>query len=116
MSHPVEALRALRGLLAEGGSVVVADERTAERFAPDAGDVERLYYGFSVLHCLPVGMVGRRPGGHRHGHARRTPCAQYADAAGFARCRGAADRERLLAVLPAPAVGPPAFGGRGVRQ
>jgi hypothetical protein len=43
--------------------VLVADERTAERFALDAGDVERLYYRFSVLHCLPVGRVGEDAAG-----------------------------------------------------
>ena len=63
MSYPVDVLRAARGLLADGGRVLVADERTAERFALDAGDVERLYYGFSVLHCLPVGMVGENAAG-----------------------------------------------------
>ncbi len=63
MSYPVEVLRTLRGLLAEGGSVIVGDERTAERFSLDAGPIERLYYGFSVLHCLPVGMVGDNPAG-----------------------------------------------------
>jgi cyclopropane fatty-acyl-phospholipid synthase-like methyltransferase len=63
MSQPVAALRAARGMLADGGCVLIADERTAERFALDAGDVERLYYGFSVLHCLPGGMVGDDPAG-----------------------------------------------------
>ena len=43
--------------------MLVADEKTAERFTLDAGDVERLYYGFSVLHCLPVGMVGEDAAG-----------------------------------------------------
>jgi SAM-dependent methyltransferase len=63
MSHPVEVLRTACGLLSDGGRVLVGDERTAERFALDAGDVERLYFGFSVLHCLPVGMVGENPAG-----------------------------------------------------
>lgn len=26
-------------------------------------DLERFYYGFSVLHCLPVGMVGEGAAG-----------------------------------------------------
>jgi SAM-dependent methyltransferase len=63
MSYPVDVLRALRGMLVDGGCVLVADERTAERFTPDAGDTERLHYGFSVLHCLPVGMVGENAAG-----------------------------------------------------
>jgi hypothetical protein len=78
-------LRALRGLLADGGRVLIGDERTAERFALDAGDVERLYYGFSVLHCLPVGMVGEDPAGT--GTVMRADTVRaYAAEAGFAGC------------------------------
>jgi len=54
MAHPVDVLTSARMLLSPGGSMLVADERTAEHFAVDAGDVERLNYGMSVLHCLPV--------------------------------------------------------------
>jgi hypothetical protein len=65
--------------------VLVADERTAERFAPDAGDVERLYYGFSVLHCLPVGMVGDNAAGT--GTVMREATVRgYVEQAGFAHC------------------------------
>jgi SAM-dependent methyltransferase len=84
MSRPVEALVAARGLLAAGGSVIVGDERTADRFSLDAGDVERLYYGFSVLHCLPVGMVGDDPAGT--GTVMRPDTVRrYAEEAGFTR-------------------------------
>lgn len=55
MAHPVEALRTARGLLREGGLVLVADERVAERFDAPGDEIERLNYGFSVLHCLAVG-------------------------------------------------------------
>ena len=58
MSYPVDVLRAARGMLAEGGVVLVGDERTAESFGAPGDDLERMYYGFSILHCLPVGMVG----------------------------------------------------------
>ena len=57
MNHPVEALRAARASLTEGGSVVIADERVAERFSPPGDDIERLNYGFSILHCLAVGLL-----------------------------------------------------------
>jgi 2-polyprenyl-3-methyl-5-hydroxy-6-metoxy-1,4-benzoquinol methylase len=83
MSYPVDVLRTARTLLADGGRVLVADERTAERFALDAGDVERLYYGFSVLHCLPVGMVGENAAGTGT-VMREETVRDYAQQAGFA--------------------------------
>jgi SAM-dependent methyltransferase len=82
MSYPVDVLRAARGLLSDGGCAFVADENTAERFSLDAGEIERLYYGFSVLHCLAVGMIGEHAAGTgtvmRAGTVRR-----YATDAGF---------------------------------
>jgi SAM-dependent methyltransferase len=85
MSYPVDVLRTARELLSDGGRVLVADERTAESFALDAGDVERLYYGFSVLHCLPVGMVGENAAGT--GTVMRADTVRgYAEQAGFADC------------------------------
>jgi 2-polyprenyl-3-methyl-5-hydroxy-6-metoxy-1,4-benzoquinol methylase len=57
MSQPVEVLRALRRALGPGGAVLVADEKVAEHFHAPAGDMERLMYGWSVVHCLPVSMA-----------------------------------------------------------
>jgi SAM-dependent methyltransferase len=85
MSYPVDVLRALRSLLSDGGRVLVGDEKTAARFALDAGDVERLYYGFSVLHCLPVGMVGENAAG-TGAVMREDTVRGYAEQAGFADC------------------------------
>ena len=82
MGRPVEVLQAMRLLLAEGGSVIVGDERTADRFSLDAGEIERMYYGFSVMHCLPVGMVGEDPAGTGT-VMRRDTVAGYAAEAGF---------------------------------
>jgi len=83
MARPVDALRAARALLAEGGSVLVGDERAGEHFtAPAADPLDRLLYGFSVLHCLPVGRVDQpsaATGTVMRPHALR----QYAQAAGF---------------------------------
>ena len=85
MSHPVAALAAAHGLLADGGRVLVADERTAERFSVNAGERERLRYGFSVIHCLPVGMVG--DGAVGTGTLMRPDTlARYARDAGFSSC------------------------------
>lgn len=84
LSYPVEVLRAARGLLADGGVVLVGDERTAESFAAPADDLERLYYGFSILHCLPVGMVGDGAAGTGT-VMRPTTVDAYARDAGFSR-------------------------------
>jgi SAM-dependent methyltransferase len=57
MNHPVEALRVVRNSLTQEGSVVIADERVAERFTAPGDEIERFNYGWSVLHCLPVGLL-----------------------------------------------------------
>lgn len=82
MSYPVAVLGACRGLLADGGSVVIGDERVADSFSAPGDDIERFYYGFSVLHCLPVGMVGEGAAGT--GTVMRADTVQrYAEEAGF---------------------------------
>ena len=63
MSRPVEALRAMRSMVGKGGVAIVVDERVGERFAAPSDEVERLMYGFSILHCLPVGMAERPSAG-----------------------------------------------------
>jgi SAM-dependent methyltransferase len=83
MARPVEALRAARGLLAEGGSVIVGDEKVAEAFSVPGDELERLNYGFSVLHCLAVGREDE------HSAATGTvirphTVREYASEAGFA--------------------------------
>ncbi len=79
MSRPVEALRAMRAMVGEGGAAIVVDERVGERFAAPNDEIERLMYGFSILHCLPVGMAERPSAG------TGTVCAPrpYATEAGF---------------------------------
>jgi SAM-dependent methyltransferase len=53
LARPVEALVAIRAALAPGGSLVVADERVADSFEAPGDEIERMMYGWSVLHCLP---------------------------------------------------------------
>jgi ubiquinone/menaquinone biosynthesis C-methylase UbiE len=82
MSYPVDVLGACRRLLAEGGSIVVADERVADSFTAPADDLERFYYGFSVMHCLPVGMIGEDAAGT--GTVMRSETVRrYGEEAGF---------------------------------
>ena len=82
MSYPVDVLRSARGLLADGGLVFIGDERTEDTFTAPAGEVERLYYGFSVFHCLPVGMVGEGAAGTGT-VIRADTVRRYAEEAGF---------------------------------
>jgi 2-polyprenyl-3-methyl-5-hydroxy-6-metoxy-1,4-benzoquinol methylase len=85
MSYPVDVLRAARGLLGEGGVMFIGDERTEDAFTAPASEVERLYYGFSVFHCLPVGMVGKGAAGTGT-VIRADTVRRYADEAGFSGC------------------------------
>jgi len=82
MSYPVDVLGACRRMLAAGGSVVIGDERVADSFTAPGDEMERLYYGFSILHCLPVGMVGKGAAGT--GTVMRSDTVRsYAQEAGF---------------------------------
>jgi SAM-dependent methyltransferase len=82
MNHPVQVLRAVRNMVAEAGSVLVADERVAERFTAPGDELERFSYGWSVLHCLAVGMLDEDSAGT--GTAIRAETVRaYATEAGF---------------------------------
>ncbi|MGH3670847.1 MAG: class I SAM-dependent methyltransferase [Pseudonocardiaceae bacterium] len=54
IGDPVGALRQARSALVPGAPLLVADERVAESFVAPGDEVERLNYGWSVLHCLPA--------------------------------------------------------------
>lgn len=54
MAHPVAALEAARDALASDGVVVIADELVADEFHAPGDDLERMMYGWSISHCLPV--------------------------------------------------------------
>ena len=84
MSRPVEALRAARSLLDDGGSVLVADELVGEEFAVPAGDRERDAYGWSVVSCLPDAM-GDPETAATGAVMRPATLRTYASEAGFSR-------------------------------
>jgi SAM-dependent methyltransferase len=86
MARPVEALRALRILLADGASLVVADEKVAEAFAAPGDEVERLNYGFSWWHCLPASRT-ETPSAAAGTCLRPVTVREWAGAAGFADVR-----------------------------
>jgi SAM-dependent methyltransferase len=57
LARPVEVLRAVRNTLAENGTVIVVDEKVADGFTAPGDELERLFYSFSVLFCLPNGLA-----------------------------------------------------------
>jgi hypothetical protein len=83
MSRPVEALVAARESLAPGSSVLVVDERVAERFAAPGDQVERVMYGWSVVHCLPVALA-EQPSAALGTVLREDTVRALAEEAGFA--------------------------------
>jgi 2-polyprenyl-3-methyl-5-hydroxy-6-metoxy-1,4-benzoquinol methylase len=82
MSRPVEVLRTVREVLAPDGTVLVADEKVAESFTAPGDEIERLMYGWSVLHCLPVGMA-EQPSAATGTVMRSETMRGYATEAGF---------------------------------
>jgi 2-polyprenyl-3-methyl-5-hydroxy-6-metoxy-1,4-benzoquinol methylase len=81
---PVGVLSTMRGLCADDGAVLVADERVADEFTAPGDEMERFMYAASVLHCLPVGMI--EPGSAATGTVIRSSIVRdYATRAGFAR-------------------------------
>lgn len=82
MSGPIEALRNVRSLLAEGASAIVMDERVGEVFTAPANEVERFMYGWSILVCLPGGM-SQPPAAGTGTVMRPGVLRSYADQAGF---------------------------------
>lgn len=63
MNNPVGALRTMHRLVKPEGIVLIVDERVGEAFTPQGNDVEWMMYGWSILHCLPVGMTDENAAG-----------------------------------------------------
>ncbi|WUI60420.1 class I SAM-dependent methyltransferase [Actinomycetospora sp. NBC_00405] len=82
MPDPVSVLAAMRRAVAPGGTVLIMDEKVAEAFAPDGDEVERLFYGFSLMCCLPDGLSADDSVGTGT-VMRRSTLEEYARAAGF---------------------------------
>jgi len=82
MADPVGALRTMLHLAGEAGSVIVMDERVGDRFTARGNDVEWMMYGWSVLHCLPVGKA-EEPSAGTGTVMRPETLRRYAEEAGF---------------------------------
>ena len=59
MTQPAGVLASIRRMLRPDGVALIADEKTEDTFTAPAGPAERLYYGFSILTCLPAAMTER---------------------------------------------------------
>ncbi len=82
MANPVAVLSGMRRLVGPGGTVLIVDEKADESFLPNGADQERALYGFSVFHCLAVGMGD--PASAQTGAVMRPDTFQgYAAEAGF---------------------------------
>lgn len=82
MSDPVGALRTMRNLAGENGVVIVMDERVGDSFTEKGNEVEWMMYGWSALHCLPVGMANQ-PSTETGTVMRPDTLRNYARRAGF---------------------------------
>lgn len=56
MARPVPVLRALRALVGPGGTVLIGEDLVEDTFEAPGTESERMTYGYSLFHCLPVGM------------------------------------------------------------
>lgn len=82
MAQPVKVLRAMRQLLVEGGSVLIGEDLVEDDFVAPGSDSERITYGYSLFHCLPVGMDGESAVG-TGAMMRDSIFRSYCAAAGF---------------------------------
>ncbi len=55
MPDPVSVLAAMKNMVSPGGTVIVMDERVGNEFTGEPDAVEQLFYGFSLICCLPDG-------------------------------------------------------------
>ena len=58
MAQPVQILGAFRRLLADSGSILIVDMKTAETFTAPGDDRDRYLYGWSVMSCLHDSLQG----------------------------------------------------------
>jgi 2-polyprenyl-3-methyl-5-hydroxy-6-metoxy-1,4-benzoquinol methylase len=83
MARPVDALRTMRALAGDDGTVIVIDERCAETFAAPGDERERALYGFSLFCCLLTGR-SETPSAATGTLMRPDTLRGYARGAGFA--------------------------------
>jgi 2-polyprenyl-3-methyl-5-hydroxy-6-metoxy-1,4-benzoquinol methylase len=85
MAQPADVLATARELLKPGGAVLIGDERVAEVFTAPGDETERLFYGYSVVSCLPNGLADQ-PSVGTGTVLRPAALEAIAHEAGFSRC------------------------------
>lgn len=85
LGNPAGVLRTMRRLAGETGAVIVMDERVGDTFTATGNEVEWMMYGWSVLHCLPVGIADHQPSAATGTVMRTETLQRYAHEAGFQR-------------------------------
>jgi SAM-dependent methyltransferase len=85
LARPVAALQAARSALADGGMLLVVDERVADSFTAPGDQVERMMFGWSVTHCLPS-QLAEQPSAALGTALRANTVRELAAKAGFSRC------------------------------
>lgn len=83
LGNPVGVLRTMRRLAGDTGAAIVMDERVGDTFTAQGNEVEWMMYGWSVLHCLPVGMADHQPSAATGTVMRTSTLRSYAQEAGF---------------------------------
>jgi len=82
MADPVGALRAARQSLVPGGTLLIGDDKVEGTFTAPGSPTERAAYGWSTLHCLPVGMADD-PSAGTGTVMRPSTLRRYTEEAGF---------------------------------
>lgn len=72
----------VKHLAGSTGTVLVVDERVGDAFSTSKNDVDWMMYGWSILHCLPVGMADK-PSAETGTVMRPDTLRTYAREAGF---------------------------------
>ena len=82
LPNPVTVLEGMRRITRPDGEVLIIDQRVTDSFTTDVSTVEEMMYGWSVVHCLPVGM-SVQPSVGTGTVMREATVREYASEAGF---------------------------------
>jgi SAM-dependent methyltransferase len=86
LARPEAVLAAARKAIAPDGAVLVADELVAASFAAPGDELERMMYGWSIVHCLPTQMA-ETPSAALGTVLREDTVRELAARSGFGRAR-----------------------------